>query len=73
MKNEHRAATPTTNISYFDAQKAPLKKGAPVGSVDYYDNNKKIGSVALVASKDVPAAGFTDYLFALTKKLFHKS
>lgn len=73
LKSDDTAAAPTRKISYFDAQKAPLKKGAPVGSVDYYDNNKKIGSVALVASKDVPAAGFTDYLFALTKKLFHKS
>lgn len=73
LKNEDSSATPTRKISYFDAQKAPLKKGAPVGSVDYYEKDKKIGSVVLAASKDIPAAGFTDYLLALTKKLFHKS
>ncbi len=61
LKNEDSSAAPTRKISYFDAQKAPLKKGAPVGSV------------VLAASKDIPAAGFTDYLLALTKKLFHKS
>ena len=73
LKNEDSSAAPTRKISYFDAQKAPLKKGAPVGSVDYSEKDKKIGSVVLAASKDIPAAGFTDYLLALTKKLFHKS
>lgn len=73
LKNEDSSASPTRKISYFDAQKAPLKKGAPVGSVDYYEKDKKIGSIVLAASKDIPAAGFTDYLLALTKKLFHKS
>lgn len=73
LKNEDSSAAPTRKISYFDAQKAPLKKGAPVGSVDYYEKDKKIGSVVLAASKDISAAGFTDYLLALTKKLFHKS
>ena len=73
LKNEDSSAAPTRKISYFDAQKAPLKKGAPVGSVDYYEKDKKIGDVVLAASKDIPAAGFTDYLLALTKKLFHKS
>ena len=73
LKNEDSSAAPTRKISYFDAQKAPLKKGAPVGSVDYYEKDKKIGSVVLAASKDIPAAGFTDYLLALTKKLVHKS
>lgn len=73
LKNEDSSAAPTRKISYFDAQKAPLKKGAPVGSVEYYEKDKKIGSVVLSASKDIPAAGFTDYLLALTKKLFHKS
>lgn len=73
LKNEDSSAAPTRKISYFDAQKSPLKKGAPVGSVEYYEKDKKIGSVVLAASKDIPAAGFTDYLLALTKKLFHKS
>ena len=73
LKNEDSSAAPTRKISYFDAQKAPLKKGAPVGSVEYYEKDKKIGSIVLAASKDIPAAGFTDYLLALTKKLFHKS
>lgn len=73
LKNEDSSAAPTRKISYFDAQKAPLKKGAPVGSVEYYEKDKKIGSVVLAASKDIPAAGFTDYLLALTKKLLHKS
>ena len=73
LKNEDSSAAPTRKISYFDAQKAPLKKGAPAGSVEYYEKDKKIGSVVLAASKDIPAAGFTDYLLALTKKLFHKS
>lgn len=73
LKNEDSSAAPTRKISYFDAQKAPLKKGAPVGSVEYYEKDKKIGSVVLAASKDIPAAGFTDYLLTLTKKLFHKS
>lgn len=73
LKNEDSSAALTRKISYFDAQKAPLKKGAPVGSVEYYEKDKKIGSVVLAASKDIPAAGFTDYLLALTKKLFHKS
>lgn len=41
LKNEDSSAAPTRKISYFDAQKAPLKKGAPVGSVDYYEKDKK--------------------------------
>ena len=45
----------------------------PVINEEYYEKDKKIGSVVLAASKDIPAAGFTDYLLALTKKLFHKS
>lgn len=73
LRNEDTSAAPTRKIRYFDAQKAPLKKGAPVGSVEYYENGKKIGSVALVASQDVPAAEYVDYLLSLTKKLFHKT
>lgn len=72
MKNDDDMTTPTRKISYFEIQKAPVKKGAPVGNVDYFIKDKKIGSVLLVASEDIPAANFADYLLALTKKLFHK-
>ena len=40
---------------------APLKKGDKVGEVKYYLNEKEIGSVDIVISRDLEEAGFGDY------------
>lgn len=60
-------------ISYYENIKAPLKKGAVVGKIDYFCENKNIGTINIVASESIDEAGFKDYLMDVVKKLFHKS
>lgn len=59
-------------ITYSESIKAPLKKGAPVGRVDYFYNDTKIGSIDIVAGEDLEEAGFKDYLLDAVRRLFHK-
>ncbi len=64
--------TVTKKITYSDDLKAPLAKGAPVGTVEYYYDNACIGSIDIVAGENIEEAGFQDYLLNAVQKLFHK-
>ncbi len=59
-------------ITYEENIKAPLKKGSTIGTVEYFYENKSIGSIPIAAKDDIAEAGFTDYLQNAVKKLFHK-
>lgn len=59
-------------ITYSEEIKAPLKKGAQIGKVDYFYGEKPIGSISIVAGEDVEEAGFLDYFLDTVRKLFHK-
>lgn len=41
---------------------APLAAGDIIGSMDYFLNGEKIGSINIVATEDVAEAGYLDYL-----------
>lgn len=60
-------------INYHQNQKAPIQKGAIIGNVEYYYNQKLLGSIPLLAEKNIEEAGFTNYFLDALKKLFHKS
>lgn len=45
-----------------EKKKAPVAAGDKVGEARYYLGGKQIGSVDILAAKDVSAAGFWDYL-----------
>lgn len=47
--------------------KAPVKKGTKIGEVVYKLNGEKIGSVDIVADKNVEKAGFGDFLQKMFK------
>ncbi len=48
---------------------APLTAGDPVGTVDYFLNGEKIGSVPIVVREDVAKAGYIDYLRKIAQAL----
>lgn len=58
-------------ITYSESIKAPLKKGAVVGKIDYFYENKSIGSVPIITAEAVQEAGFKDYFLNAVRKLFH--
>lgn len=60
-------------ITYFENTKAPLKKGAVVGKIEYFYNDKSIGSVDILCKEAIDEAGFKDYFLVALRKLFHKS
>lgn len=45
-----------------ESVKAPVKKGTPIGSLEYFSGDKKLGETALLAGETVAAAGYRDYL-----------
>lgn len=47
---------------------APVKKGQQIGTVDYYIDGEKIGSVPILAKNEIAKAGFLDYF----KKVCYK-
>ena len=49
-------------IKMSEEIEAPIAKGDPVGAAEYYLNDKKIGSVKILADGEVEKAGFLDYL-----------
>ena len=55
-------------IKMSEEIEAPIAKGDPVGAAEYYLNDKKIGSVKILADGEVEKAGFLDYL----KKAFQE-
>ncbi len=64
--------TITKKITYSEDVKAPLAKGDVVGKVEYFYDNKCIGSIDISAKEAVDEAGFQDYLINAVRKLFHK-
>lgn len=59
-------------ITYNENIKAPVKKGAKIGMIEYFYENQSIGSIPIVAAESVDEAGFKDYLLDAVRKLFHK-
>ena len=59
-------------ITYDENIKAPVKKGAKIGMIEYFYENQSIGSIPIVAGESVDEAGFKDYLLDAVRKLFHK-
>ena len=48
----------TTKITTEEKIKAPVKKGATLGKIEYFYDGEPVGSVELVATKDVPRSFF---------------
>lgn len=66
-KSENKKYKTKVLISH-DIINAPVKKGEKVGKVDIYDGKEKVGSVDLVASKNIKRMNVFNY----TKKMFKK-
>lgn len=48
---------------------APVKEGQKIGSLDYYYNGTKLGSVSVLSKENVPKAHYIDYLRRLVLAL----
>ena len=48
---------------------APVKKGQKIGSLDYYHDGTKLGTVSILAEETVPEARYTDCLIRLLRSL----
>ena len=59
----------TKELEYIKNTTAPLKKGAVVGQLIYKYNDDIIGTVDILAAKDVKKADFGDYMKMLWKEL----
>lgn len=53
-----------------DSINAPIQKGEVLGTLNYYLENEKIGSVNVISSVRIEKAGFTDYLKKITSLYF---
>lgn len=53
-------------ISLPNVKDAPIKKGEKIGEAVYRLGTEKIGSVDIIAAKDITQAAFSDYM----KKIF---
>ena len=52
-----------------DAVTAPVKEGQRIGSLDYYYDGTKLGSVSILSEETVPEAHYMDYLQRLVLAL----
>ena len=57
-------------LSLPKSVEAPIKKGKAAGTMNYYLNGKKIGSVPVTYAKSVKRAGILDYFRKLAKQMF---
>ncbi len=57
-------------VSYEKEIAAPIKKGTAVGKITYSLNGTEVGSVDIVATEDVPKAGFSHYFKQVLEKLW---
>ena len=57
-------------IVLYDEVKAPLTTEDKIGDIIYYYDNKKIGSVDILASEDIRQAGYLDCFIKSLKKHF---
>lgn len=62
----------TKKIQYSTNIKAPLKKGAHIGTISYYYNQTPIGSIPILAAETIEKASYKDYLTSLLSELIHK-
>lgn len=60
-------------VKYKKSLKAPVKKGAKAGELEYYLNGKKIGSVAMQTVRKVEKAGYLDYLKKISGEWMKKA
>ena len=65
---DEKAENITRQYNLPEKIKAPVEEGQVLGSVDYYLNGNKIGSVELKACKKVSKASYIDYF----KKICYK-
>lgn len=56
----------TSNVEFVSDLSAPVQKGDVIGQLSYFYNGSYIGAVDILATEDIPKAGFVDYL----KKMF---
>lgn len=59
----------TRKTTFDDKLSAPIKKGDTIGTLDYFLQDKKIGSVPIVADCDVEKATYSFYLKSLLHQL----
>lgn len=57
-------------ISVPEHVTAPVKKGDKIGEAVYRMGSEKIGSVDIIASEDIPKAGFSDYIKEIFLRYF---
>lgn len=63
---------PERKVTYKKNIKAPVKEGEKIGEVQYYQDNKKIGSVAILTTEKVDKATYFSTLSKITRKYaFH--
>ena len=63
---------PERKVIYKKNIKAPVKEGERIGEVQYYQDNKKIGSVAIFTTEKVDKATYFSTLSKITRKYaFH--
>ena len=48
---------------------APVRKGTPAGSADYYLNGNKIGSIAIVFGENIEKAEYKDYFMLVFQSM----
>lgn len=61
----------TSKIFYQTKNKAPIKKGAPLGKITYYYQNKEIGFINLISGEDIEKATYSDLLVQVIDRFFH--
>lgn len=57
-------------VTMAESITAPVKEGSKIGEIVYTYNGKKIGSVDIVATKQIKKAKFSDYLGKVVRKFF---
>lgn len=67
-RNGENLAIVQKKLSLPKELKAPVKKGQKVGKISYYIGDHLIGSVSLIAEKDISSATYLHYL----KKMSHQ-
>lgn len=60
----------TKEIILYEEVPAPVSLNDTIGEIVYYCNDKKIGSIDILASQDVKKAGFKDCFVKILKRYF---
>lgn len=55
----------STRIKHKQSLYAPVKKGQEIGTLVYYYEGHRLGSVPIIAASSIAKAGYKDYLFRL--------